>query len=303
MMERRTDMDVNRYTRINGFVLLMVIFSVLFILSSPVTVFAAKQQVFDNAELFGPEERAELEKQLASFREEWKMDLGILTVNDAAGKTTEQVADDFYDNQGMGIGQSASGALFVIDMDNREIYISTLGGMSDILTDERIESVLDGAYPYISEGDYKGCAAAAVDGIGSHMRAGVPAGQYDAVRTDYHPSLKWSEILFAFCAAAFVAILPCVSTVNRYKLKKERKQALDSVLSYRSNSAFLFQQKNDRFINKTVTERKIPKSTAETGQRSRSGSAKSGGSGSSAGRTTLHRSSSNRMHGGGGRKF
>lgn len=304
MIMKKLNESMNGRIKKTVFCILTAFLSLFFVLTSPVAAFAGEQRVFDNGGLLEPEEREELEKKLTSFREEWQMDLGILTVSEAGRKTTEQIADDFYDEQGMGVGQSYSGALFVIDMDNREIYISTLGEMGHFLTDERIESVLDDAYPYVSAGDYKGCAGAAVDGISHYMRAEIPAGQYDDIREDYHPSLRPSEILFALIVSAVVALIPCVRTVSSYKMKKEQKLAVNSVLSYRENRAFSLQQTNDIFVNKSVTQRRIPQSTGSTksvGSTKSTPSRRS--SGSSAGRTTLHRSSSKRMHGGGGRKF
>ena len=168
--------------------------------------------------------------------------------------------------------------------------------MADYLTDERIEAVLDSAYGYASEADYAGCAAAAVDRIASYMDDGVPAGQYDYIRKDYRPSLEWYEILFAVAIAAAAAVMPCIGVINQYKMKKERRQSLNYHFSYRGSSDFKYDVVNDMFINKMVTQRRIPRNTGGSGPGGR-------GPGSSVGRTTLHRSSSGRMHGGGGRKF
>ncbi|WP_125143136.1 TPM domain-containing protein [Clostridium transplantifaecale] len=274
---------------------LAAVLSVLIVLASPGPAYAGEQRVFDNGGLFDKEEKEALEQTLASFHDEWQMELGIMTTDDAGGKSTERLADDFYDRNGLGVGSDHSGALFVIDMDNREIHVSTLGRMADYLTDERIEKVLDAAYGYVSDGDYAGCSYAALKEISSYMEAGIPANQHDYIRSDYRPSLRWHEVVFAFVAAGTAAALPCISTVNQYKMKKEQKQALNYRFSYRGNSEFQYRLVNDLFLNRMVTQRRIPRNTGNSGS--------GRGPGSSAGRTTLHRSSSGRMHGGGGRKF
>lgn len=274
---------------------LAVVLSVLIALSFPGETYAKEQRVFDNGGLFDEDEREALEQTLASFRDEWQMDLGIMTTDDAGGKSTERLADDFYDGNGLGIGSDHSGALFVIDMDNREIHVSTLGKMAGYLTDERIGKVLDAAYGYVSDGDYAEGANAAVKQIDRYMEAGIPANQHDFIRSDYRPSLRWYEVVFAFVAAGTTAALPCIATVNRYKMKKEQKQALNYRFSYRGNSEFQYHLVNDLFLNRMVTQRRIPRNTGSSGS--------GRGPGSPAGRTTLHRSSSGRMHGGGGRKF
>ena len=223
----RTVSHTGNYIRLICAGFLAAVLSVLLALASPGAAYAGEQRVFDNAELFDKDEKEALEQTLASFRDEWQMDLGILTTDDAGGKSTERLADDFYDRNGLGVGSDHSGALFVIDMHNREIYVSTLGKMAGYLTDERIEKVMDAAYGYVSDGDYAGCADGAVRQIASYMEAGIPANQHDYVRSSYRPSLKWYEALFAFVAAGAAAALPCISTVNQYKMKKEQKQALN----------------------------------------------------------------------------
>lgn len=291
----RTVSHTGNYIRLVCAGFLAAALSVLIALASPGLAYAGEQRVFDNGGLFDKDEKEALEQKLASFRDEWKMDLGIMTTDDARGKSTERLADDFYDRNGLGMGSDHSGALLVIDMDNREIHVSTLGKMAGYLTDERIEKVLDAAYGYVSDGDYAGCADAAVKQIGSYMEAGIPANQHDYIRSDHRPSLRWYEVVFAFVAAGAAAALPCISTVNQYKMKKEQKQALNYRFSYRGKSEFQYRLVNDLFLNRMVTQRRIPEDTGSSGS--------GRGPGSSAGRTTLHRSSSGRMHGGGGRKF
>ena len=150
----RTAVRKNSFAKVLRLGFLTVLLSVLLCMAMPWAVFAGEQRVFDNAKLFDASEKEELEQKLSSFREEWQMDLGVLTTESTGRKTVESFADDFYDQQGMGEGSSHSGALIVIDMGSRELYISTLGDMADYLTDERIEAVLDSAYGYASEADY-----------------------------------------------------------------------------------------------------------------------------------------------------
>ena len=54
--------------------------------------------------------------------------------------------DDFYDEHDFGIGSRRSGALLLIDMDNREAYISTKGYAITLYSDARIEAMLDDTF-------------------------------------------------------------------------------------------------------------------------------------------------------------
>ena len=112
----RTAVRKNSFAKVLRLGFLTVLLSVLLCMAMPWAVFAGEQRVFDNAKLFDASEKEELEQKLSSFREEWQMDLGVLTTESTGRKTVESFADDFYDQQGMGEGSSHSGALIVIDM-------------------------------------------------------------------------------------------------------------------------------------------------------------------------------------------
>lgn len=260
----------------------------------------APRRVFDEAGLFDESETADLEAAIGEFRETWpSSDLAILTVGDAEGKTAAEYADDFYDSHKIGIGSQSSGALLSIDMDNREIWLSTLGETARVLTDSRVERVLNAAYGPVSDGNYEKGALAAIRTIEAYMEAGVPAGQYSSegeaktYQAKSH-SLEWYEIAFALAVASSAAGAVCISAANRYKMKEESRQSLNYRMAYRGSSEFHFSKNKANLIGRTVARHAI----GNAGMTGPGGSHRGAGS-----RTTVHRSSSGRMHGGGGRKF
>src|SRR5690606_7002669 len=106
-------------------------------------VYANKTLVFDDAMLFSDDERVALEVEANNLSSEYKMDIVIVTTNNAEGKTSREYADDFYYYGGFGVGDDYDGILFLIDMDNREAYIYTSGIGIRYLTDLRMDKVLD----------------------------------------------------------------------------------------------------------------------------------------------------------------
>lgn len=263
---------------------------------------AGEVRVFDEAGLFTEEEKQELQNAIVSVSEEIDMDLGVVTTDNTQGKTTETYADDFYEEYGLGRGSSHSGALCLIDMDNRQLYISTEGDMIRYLTDERIERMLDSAIGYVGDGDYARGASTMLEDIKGYVVAGIEDGQHnydrDTGEVDVYrkKSITFFEALIAIAAAAGLAVLPCVSTVKRYKMESEKRQALNYHMAYRGASAFAFTLTNDLFVNKMVSQRRIH-------QNVNGGGPGRGGGMSSAGRSTVHRSGGGRSHGGGGRGF
>lgn len=259
---------------------------------------AGEKRVFDEAGLFGETEKSSMEEEIASMRKEMNMDVVIATTDDAEGKSAETYCEDFYINGGFGTGKDYSGVIFLIDMDNRELYIAPVGTMNRFLTDKRWNEILDNAYEGASNGDYAASVEAFLDGVRQYYAAGIPGGQYnydrDTGKVSIYRSITWLEALVALAVALFTAAGPCIGVMNRYAMKKERRQAGNYLKAYRADCRFCFSTNTDHLVNKTVTHIVIPKSNTDghTG----------GGGGSSSGRSTTH-SSGGRSFGGGGRKF
>lgn len=122
-----------KYGRLKDFICFSVAAFISFSQVSPIWA-AEGTRVFDEAGLFSAEEVQELETRIDEVRDSQDADLAVLTVEDAQGESAESYADDFYDSHGLGVGDDASGILLSIDMDNREIYVSTTGYAMKVLT-------------------------------------------------------------------------------------------------------------------------------------------------------------------------
>ena len=153
-----------KYGRLKDFICFSVAAFISFSQVSPIWA-AEGTRVFDEAGLFSAEEVQELETRIDEVRDSQDADLAVLTVEDAQGESAESYADDFYDTHGLGVGDDASGILLSIDMDNREIYVSTTGYAMKVLTDARVEKVLDAAYDSVADGNYAEGALGAIDSI------------------------------------------------------------------------------------------------------------------------------------------
>ena len=105
-----------------------------------------KTRVFDQAGLFSKAEKSSMEEEITSMRKDMNMDVVIVTTDDAGGKSAERYSEDFYTNGNFGTGKDYSGVIFLIDMDNRELYIAPVGTMNRFLTDKRWNTILDNAY-------------------------------------------------------------------------------------------------------------------------------------------------------------
>lgn len=245
--------------------------------------------VFDDAGLMYDEEITALTMQITNLENRTGWDIFAVTTADAQGKTAMEYADDFYDER---TAESADGFLVLIDMDNREIYISTQGKVIRYLTDERIERVIDAGYSYISNGEYAGGLSAMIGKAEYYYDEGILKEQYnydvDTGSISAYHALTWMEILPIFLLAAGVGLAIFIGVKKSYSLKGGRYE-----YPYMKYGKMKLTEQEDRFIRAHTTHHRIQTDSGRSGGSHHSGS----------GRSSTHRSSSGRSHGGGGRKF
>lgn len=268
--DRSVDDIMKKYLK--KWICLIVIFAVIAINGS-LTVKAAERRVYDYAGLFTEKDALKIEKRVAAFREHIPYDIVIVTTDDTNGKDTMTYADDFYDYGGFGTGTEKSGVLLLIDMENREIWISTCGDMIYILTDQKIDKILDKVYGGVAAEDYKSAALKFIRQTESYV----------------NPLPK--VLATGVFSGVMVSAMTCLMIMARYRGKRSNEQYL-----YKREGGMRMIREDDQFLNSTVTHRKIPKNPPPQSQNRSSG-------GSASGRSSTHVSSSGRSHGGGGRKF
>ena len=135
-----------------GFVLLMMMFLLLSVLPAS----AAEQRVFDNADLLTAEEEQNLQQFCEDAKEEYDIDFAYLTTKDTEGLSTREYGAQFYIEQNLGVGEDYSGAIFVLDMGEREGQLVTCGEAMEMITDADADAIWDEISGYFSDGDYYG---------------------------------------------------------------------------------------------------------------------------------------------------
>ena len=267
---------------------------------------SGQPRVFDQAGLFSETEIIQLEEKIAQCRKSTKMDVVIVSAYADGERSAEEYADDYYDYGGFGAGKKASGVLLLYYMDGPgqpggECYISTAGTMINMLTDERIESILDDVYGDLGNRDFAGATEHFLEDVKAYVKEGVESGQYTYDRDTgeivrYH-SIRLYEVAIAMVIAGISAGSVCLDIKKHYAMKQSSREVSNSLQAYRADCAFHFSVAGDKMVNKYVRSVPIPRNTSSgSGGRGHSGS-------SSAGRSTIHTSSSGSSHGGGGRRF
>lgn len=246
----------------------------------------AAQRVYDFAQLFTEDEEITLENELSTIRNEEQMDVGIVTTNDAEGKTSPDYADDFYDRYELGYGSTRDGLLLLLDMDNREVYISTCGQAISIFNDARIEKMLRAIVGEMKEKDYEQAALTFIKGCRSYLKAGVPDQKVPSKPIEKEKTPLIEALSIALGIAAAVTLIVRFSVIHHYK---KPSRSLPPMLP--QNVHYL--ERSDRFVTSHTTRVPIPKDDHHNNS----------GGGFGGGGSSTHTSSSGTTHGGGGIGF
>lgn len=269
-----------------GLVLLLVSLQIYDFSGGNAVMAAQKGNVYDEAGLLTEQEIDALDEKITALMEITGWEVYAVTTEDAGGKSAEAFADDFFDSHST---ETEDGVAALIDMDNREIYLSTCGEAIRYLTDERLDYILDEAYGEISEGYYADCLEAMIEGTAEYYERGLPDNQYnydeETGEVSVYRSITLWEALIAIAITAVVFGVVFGGIVGKYRLKFGNYE-----YEFRRFSNVDLKNSSDVLVNSAVTHRRIPQNTG-------------GGSHGGSGRSTIHRSSSGRSHGGAGRKF
>lgn len=275
--------------------LICLILCLLLLPSLFLSASAEQQYVIDNADLMSSSEKAALEEKALALREEYGMDVVILTVDSLDGQRPQDYADDYYDYN----GYADDGLLFLLSMEERDWYISTKGSAIYALTDYGIQQVGESALPYLKNGDYYGAFGAFLDTLPTYFSAyndGAPIDGYADTSGDYYHGDQedvvyyddyddepgqvniWISIVIGVVAGGVTVL------IMRGAMNTKRRQR--SAANYMNDSTYHLRTNLDMFLYSNVTKTRIQEDNDSSG----------GGS-------SVHTSSSGSSHGGGGGKF
>lgn len=149
------------------------------------------------------------------------MDFVVVTTEDAEGKTSEEYADDYYDYN----GYADDGALYLIDLDNGSVWISTAGKMIRYLTDARIDAVIDAGYDNLKAKNYADGILEMLNETESYLEDGIPSDQYNYDTETGKISRYRSITVYEAIGAAVIALLCgggfAAAVLGSYRLKKK----------------------------------------------------------------------------------
>ena len=233
-------------------------------------VYAARNynHIFDGANLLTESEEAALETLAVSCSEEANSDISVITVNDMGGKSAMDFTDDWYDENGYGVGEDNSGILLMICMGTREYWISTCGQTAYEFSESDLDSLKSSFEGDLSYGDYAGAFETFIRGARDEI---VP------------PSYGLKHLLGSLAGGLLASLVP----VNVMKGKNRSVHRAHGAASYIKKDSMHLTKKYDRFLYRSINRVHMARENDNN----------SGGAGGG------HISSSGTFHGGSGGHF
>ena len=287
------------------FLSLLLALILCFALVPAVLADSSKSVVYDQEQLFGEADTEMLKARLAELCDTYNVDVAIVTTTSLDGKTAQEYADDFYDENGIGGGDSKGGILLMISSAERNWAISTAGYGIFASTDDDLEYISDNFLPYLSDGDWYSACTSFISDCGPCLVAAEEDDQpydpddfdndyddnYEPITSSGYFSIAWLGMaLIVGLIAAFIGMSVMKSGMKSVSMR-------ESAADYLRAGSFKPGRQQDLFLYHTVTMTARPKNNDNDN------GGHHGGFGSGGGFSSTHVSSSGTTHGGSSGSF
>lgn len=244
-------------------------------------------KVYDFADLLTPDEENILYQKVIDYIDKTNYDLVLVTTLDNPKTSAREYADDFFDYNYFGKNETYDGVVILIDLDTRELYVSTSGYAIKMYNNIKIDNILDSGYEYITEEKYYDTFNSMIISLTKNYSTTYPDDNSDLVINEFGEAYYIKHIPYSL-VIILAGIITLIVSLVLYFLTRLKITKADTISYLKSHE---IKQKEDNFVNSIVTHT------------IRSSSSSSGSSSSRGGGSSFHTSSSGRSHGGGGRKF
>lgn len=229
--------------------MLFLLLALLVLVSGTVAFAQTDQHIYDQAGLLSDSEISDLEVYAAEKSREQGTEFLLLTTDSTEGLPIETYMGDFFDDLAEETG-TENAVLLTIDIGGREFYLAGFGTAERRLDNQRVEMVLDRITPYMVEGQYAGAFRETIETSDRYM--------------EYNPGVNPESIFFQTWFQAAVALL-LGGVVVGTMLYNSGGRNTTTAATYIDRDHTRVTRDTDRFRNKTVTRRRIPKNNNSSG--------------------------------------
>ncbi|MEG2814027.1 MAG: TPM domain-containing protein [Oscillospiraceae bacterium] len=208
----------NKFTKMISSVLLAIICSIS--LAMPIFADDERPCIVDDADLLTDSQEENLTAQAKEIIKKHKTDIVIVTTDGMRGKTPEQFADDFYDQNKYGVGANNAGVLVAVDMFNRKVAISCAGEAMEHIDDSRATEIRKSITPNLTSGNFEYAFEMFIDNVDSYYnQPKIKDFKYDA-KTDSLVkvrSVSLVQILLFAGISILAGLLACFGVTAKYQ--------------------------------------------------------------------------------------
>jgi len=240
----------------------------LLIVSCAPFVFA-QERVIDNAGLLGLQEKTRLLEFIASIASTYNFDLVIVTEKNIGASNPMNYADDFFDNNGYGLGQNHDGCLFLLVTESRDYWFSTSGRGIKILNSAAGDKLESNVVKLLREGSYYNAFRIFLLNWNEFLAL-------EAKGRSYNFFYQWNAVLVLIVWVLALAIGFIIVQVWKKRMNTALPQT--QAAAYMVPGSLAFTEKKDSFLYSTITRVKIESQSGSSG-----GGVHTGSSGSSHG--------------------
>jgi uncharacterized protein len=240
-----------------------------------VTPAFALERIIDNASLLNQQEKESLLTVIRCIEYSYNFDLVIVTEKNIGASDPMQYADNFFDNNGYGLGQNKDGALFLLVTDSHDYWFSTSGRGIKILNSAAGNKLENSVVKSLKEDNFYGAFNAFLLDWDEFITL-------DAKGRNYNFFYQWNAVLVIIAWVIAFAIGLIVVQVWKSGMNTALPRA--EAAAYMVPGSLAFKEKKDSFLFCTVTKTKLQTESSSSG----------GG---------VHTGSSGRSHGGRGGKY
>ncbi len=152
---------------------IILTFSLILLFSIPALANHDMPNLVDDANLLTEQEYDEVLEKLNSVSDKYSVNIAVVTVNDTNGLDIEAFADNYQEEHYSkeGSNEPIDGALLVIDMNQRQWYVTTYGEGVRAFTDYGIQQLDNELILYLQDGDFAGAFSAFANTADSYFEA------------------------------------------------------------------------------------------------------------------------------------
>ncbi|MGL4336617.1 MAG: TPM domain-containing protein [Turicibacter sp.] len=245
----------------------------------PLNAMAQSTRVFDFENVLSNSHIEQLELEISNIQKQFDHDVAIVTQANLNGKSSQEYADDFYDENHLGLTSELSGILLLINLADQEVYLSTTGEAISYFPNQRISKLIDEITPSLSAKDYDEATRLFVNSVRQYLSLGIPNGQYEEMERTPIQAF-WMRLLTCGLVASVITLVFIIYVLTSYKPSKRTNHFYDQNVS-----SVVISKKVDQYLRSNVTKTPLPKNDDDSMK------------------SSTHTSSSGQTHGGGGGKF